>query len=132
MKERSILETSAVSLDIKRLKGIKSYFKNFIKIGKKSKISSALFKKYSDPTIQLLCLFSSLLREGYLKAFVLVALNTGMRRGEILSLTGRDIDWKNWKNRIARLSKTKNGEAKIVRLNETAIEAFQSLPLRFG
>jgi len=43
----------------------------------------------------------------YLRAFATVALNTGMRRNEILSLTRKSIDWL---NRTAALTETKNGE----------------------
>lgn len=65
----------------------------------------------------------------YLKAFTILALNTGMRRNEILSLTRKSIDWQ---NRIARLTDTKNGEARHVYLNSAAIEALRSLPPRIG
>ncbi len=66
-------------------------------------------------------------RSPYLKPFALVALNTGMRRGEILSLTRRSIDWQ---NRVATLSQTKNGETRPAHLNDTAFEALKSLPTR--
>jgi integrase len=62
----------------------------------------------------------------YLKAFVLVAMNTGMRRNEILSLTRRSIDWT---NRIATLPQTKNGETRHVPLNDAAFETLRSLPV---
>jgi integrase len=63
----------------------------------------------------------------YLKAFATVALNTGMRRNEILSLTRKSIDWQ---NRTAALTETKNGEARHVYLNDAALEALKALPPR--
>ncbi len=61
----------------------------------------------------------------YLKAFATVALNTGMRRNEILSLSRKSIDWQ---NRAAALTETKNGEARQVYLNDAALEALKALP----
>jgi integrase len=66
-------------------------------------------------------------RVPYLKAFALVAMNTGMRRNEVLSLTRRSIDWQ---NRIAKLPDTKNGDVGQVMLNEVAYKALKSLPAR--
>jgi integrase len=63
----------------------------------------------------------------YLKAFAAVALNTGMRRNEILSLTRKSIDWQ---NRTAALTETKNGEPRQVYLNDAALEALKALPPR--
>ncbi len=63
----------------------------------------------------------------YLKAFATVALNTGMRRNEILSLTRKSIDWQ---NRTAALTETKNGEARQIYLNDAALEALKALPPR--
>jgi integrase len=68
---------------------------------------------------------SAPLTKGYLRSFVVVALNTGMRRNEILSLSRRSIDWS---NRIASLFETKNGEPRHVYLNDAAYEALRSLP----
>ena len=62
-----------------------------------------------------------------LRSFVVVALNTGMRRNEILELTRRSVDWA---NRVATLADTKNGEARYVYLNDAALEALRSLPPR--
>ena len=62
-----------------------------------------------------------------LRSFVVVALNTGMRRNEILELTRRSVDWV---NRVATLADTKNGEARYVYLNDAALEALRSLPPR--
>jgi integrase len=63
----------------------------------------------------------------YLRAFATVALNTGMRRNEILSLARKSIDWQ---NRTAVLTETKNGEARHVYLNDAAFEALRELPSR--
>jgi integrase len=78
------------------------------------------------------CLFDdarSELVRGYLRAFVLVALNTGMRRNEILSLTHRCVDWT---NRLVTLTETKNGETRHVYLNDAALGALRSLPAKLG
>ncbi len=66
-------------------------------------------------------------RSPYLRAFVIVALNAGMRRGEILSLTRKSIDWQ---NSLATLESTKNGDTRHVPLNNAAVEALRSLPAR--
>jgi integrase len=63
----------------------------------------------------------------YLKPFLLVAFNTGMRRSEILGLTRRSVDWQ---NRMVTLDDTKNGQKRHVFLNEAALAAIRSLPPR--
>jgi integrase len=63
----------------------------------------------------------------YLRPFVMVALNTGMRRNEILGLTRRSVDWS---NRLVTLEATKNSEVRHVYLNEAAFEALRALPTR--
>ncbi|MBM3248483.1 MAG: hypothetical protein FJZ10_03565, partial [Candidatus Omnitrophica bacterium] len=52
---------------------------------------------------------------GYLKPIVIVALNTGMRKGEILGLKWHDIDFKRG---IIYLLNTKNGEKREIPINE--------------
>ncbi|MFA4888311.1 MAG: tyrosine-type recombinase/integrase [Candidatus Omnitrophota bacterium] len=51
----------------------------------------------------------------HLRSIVIVALNTGMRKGEILNLKWRDIDFK---RDIIYLYQTKNGERREVPMNE--------------
>jgi integrase len=63
----------------------------------------------------------------YLRPFVMVSINTGMRRNEVLSLTRRSVDFV---NSVATLADTKNGEARHVYLNRAAVEALKSLPSR--
>jgi integrase len=65
----------------------------------------------------------------YLCSFVLLALNTGMRRNEILGLTRKSIDWPNG---IAMIADSKNGEGRHVYLNDAALEALRALPQRSG
>ena len=62
--------------------------------------------------------------EGYLKAIVITALNTGMRKGEILGLTWDRVDLK---NRIILLDKTKNGERREIPVNDTLFQALSGL-----
>lgn len=61
----------------------------------------------------------------WLKPVVLFALETGMRRGEILSLTWTQIDLD---RRIARLLDTKNGEGRSVPLTLKATALLYELP----
>jgi integrase len=64
-------------------------------------------------------------RNIYTKPFVIIAIETAMRRGEILSLRWESI---NYKTRTAYLALTKNGESRRVPLSTRAIETLQLLP----
>ncbi len=61
--------------------------------------------------------------KGYLKAIVITALNSGMRRGEILSLK-----WSQIRNGFIYLHKTKTNEGRQIPINDTLNSLFQSLP----
>lgn len=70
---------------------------------------------------KLLCVF--------LKPIALLAIHTGARRSEILSLRWKDIAFKE-KRMI--LEVTKNGERRVVPMNETVCEVLKSLPVQLG
>jgi len=60
-----------------------------------------------------------------MRAFIIIAIETAMRRGEIHALK------RSWvRGRVAYLPDTKNGSARAVPLSNRAIEAVNSLPLR--
>ncbi len=61
----------------------------------------------------------------HLKPIVLVALNTGMRKSEILHLTWDRVDLK---NRLILLDRTKNGERREIPMNNLLVKLFSSLP----
>ncbi|MCC6143820.1 MAG: site-specific integrase [Candidatus Hydrogenedentes bacterium] len=61
----------------------------------------------------------------WIKPLVLVALETAMRRGELLSLLWSNIDLT---NRVARLEDTKNGERRDVPLSTRAVAILRDLP----
>ncbi len=63
-------------------------------------------------------------RNPIVKAVFDFALATGMRRGEVLSLTWTNVDFE---NRVAFLPITKNGEPRRVPLSTEAIETLQSV-----
>ena len=60
----------------------------------------------------------------HIKPIVIIALNTGMRRGEIMGLKWRDIDFRRG---IIHLYNTKNGEKREIPLNEQARNALISV-----
>ena len=64
---------------------------------------------------------------GHLKPVVTVALNTGMRRGEILNLKWKDIDIT---RNIIYLTETKNGERREVPMNDFVKKALVAVPKR--
>jgi integrase len=63
-------------------------------------------------------------RNPYIKHAITFAIATGMRRGEILSLTWTNVDLA---NRVAFLPLTKNGEARAVPLSSLAINILADL-----
>lgn len=62
-----------------------------------------------------------------LRAAIKLALETAMRRGELLRLRWKDIDLN---RRIATLDDSKNGESRQVPLSGLALEALRTLPRR--
>ena len=62
----------------------------------------------------------------YLKPIVLIAIHSGMRRGEIMGLRWKDIDYK---ERRIILNKTKNNETKMIPINDTLLQVLQALPV---
>ncbi len=65
-------------------------------------------------------------RNIYTRPFIILALETAMRRGELLSLRWPDIDLQ---KRTAFLKMTKNGESRCVPLSTRAIETLRLLPI---
>lgn len=61
----------------------------------------------------------------WMKPLVQFALETAMRRGELLALTWEDV---NLGRRIAHLPITKNGEARTVPLSSAAVGVLEALP----
>ena len=64
-------------------------------------------------------------RNIYTRPFVILALETAMRRGEILGLRWEHLDFM---KRTAFLPLTKNGESRTAPLSNRAIETLQALP----
>ena len=62
----------------------------------------------------------------YLLGLVIVAIETGMRRGELLGLQRKDV---NLTKRTAYLPITKNGSSRTVPLNTKAVEVLDNLPI---
>lgn len=63
----------------------------------------------------------------YLKNFLVLAINTGMRKGEILGLRWRDIDWAN-QDIIIEQPRRKNKRALRMPINRVVVEVLNSMP----
>ncbi len=64
---------------------------------------------------------------GHLKPIIILAVNTGMRRGEIFDLHWSHVDLK---NRIIEVGYPKNGDPRFIPINDTLMDALQQLPRR--
>jgi integrase len=65
----------------------------------------------------------------HIKPMVIMALNTGMRKGEILSLKWSDIDLK---NRMITVKKTKNNETRMIPINGILYHALRTIGPELG
>jgi len=61
----------------------------------------------------------------YLRPFIILLVETGMRRGELLSIRWRDIDFG---NSTVQILSTKNGHPRRIPLTPKAIRTLRSLP----
>jgi integrase len=64
-----------------------------------------------------------------MRSVVMLALNTGMRRGEILHLKWKDI---NLREGYLEIVEQKNGKTSTIPLNSTAMETLRSIPRRLA
>jgi integrase len=62
-----------------------------------------------------------------LKPIIVLARNTGMRRGEIFNLQWSHVDLK---NRIIEVADSKNGDQRFTHINDTLLNTLQLLPHR--
>lgn len=86
--------------------------------------SDARSRRVSDEEIEAICNASE---SQELAAFVRLAVTTGMRRGELVSLQWRNIDLKNRVARVLTKSKVK-GRMRDVPLSSTAVDVLRHLP----
>jgi len=63
----------------------------------------------------------------WLRALIMVALHTGMRRGEILDLIWQNVDLL---KRVIRIVKSKNGEKRTIPMSNTLFTMFKSMNVR--
>jgi integrase len=64
-----------------------------------------------------------------LKPFLVVALHTGMRHGEILQLSWPDVDFV---NRLVKIRESKSGKSRSIPMDQTLFDTLHGLSSRFG
>ena len=124
------VKPSTVNREIAFLKGLYKKFTEWKYISKNPMESIKMLKeppgviRYLDEE-ELFTLKQALEKAPiYLRALVIVALNTGMRKGELMALKWRDVDFK---NRIIIATKTKNNERRIIPMNDEVYHALLQL-----
>ncbi len=70
-------------------------------------------------------LFKALNEAEWVKDIVVMAINTGMRRGEIFDLKWFDVDFN---RRMVHIRQSKSGRPRTIPLNATARELLEGLP----
>lgn len=87
--------------------------------------NNARDRRLEDGEEELLLEFLGKHSNIYLKPLAVIAIETAMRKGEILSLRWENIDLK---KQTAFLPDTKNGNSRTVPLSKRAVATFKSLP----
>lgn len=77
----------------------------------------------SEKEIKLLCAYAP----SYFKPIIMAALNTGMKRGEIMRLKWADVDLSKG---IIYVREAKNNSSREIPINETLKDVLESLPRR--
>ena len=95
----------------------------FIKRLKESQFVGQVIESHEEALLLKHAEFSKLY---WLKTAIILGIDCGLRRGEILKLKAEDI---NFKNNTAVLRDTKNGETREIGLSQRAIQEIKKLPI---
>ncbi|CAN1594368.1 XerC Integrase [Candidatus Pelagibacterales bacterium] len=95
----------------------------FIKRLKESQFVGQIIELHEEVLLLKHAEFSKLY---WLKTAIILGIDCGLRRGEILKLKAEDI---NFKNNTAVLRDTKNGETREIGLSQRAIQEIKKLPI---
>jgi integrase len=96
----------------------------FIKRLKESQFVGQVIEPHEEVLLLKHAEFSKLY---WLKTAIILGIDCGLRRGEILKLKAEDI---NFKNNTAVLKDTKNGETREIGLSQRAIHEIKKLPIK--
>lgn len=130
LKSERIKEVSPATVN-RTLAVLKSMFNRAIAWGKAKNNPCRLVKMFKENNQRLRFLEKEEINKlldnccGHLKPIVIVALNTGMRKSEILGLKWHDVDFK---RNIIHLYDTKNGEKREVPMNEIVKRTLIGVP----
>ena len=95
----------------------------FIKRLKESQFVGQVIELHEEALLLKHAEFSKLY---WLKTAIILGIDCGLRRGEILKLKAEDV---NFKNNTAVLKDTKNGESREIGLSSRAIQELKKLPV---
>jgi integrase len=122
VKEMTLI---SLSLDIARKEWGVPMRSNVMRDVKKPQPKRGRDRRLSEEEHTLLLRSCSKSSNHWLTPLIIIAIETGMRRGELLSLAWEDVDLD---LRVAHLDMTKNGSKRDVPLSSEAINLLRSLP----
>jgi len=128
-KSRRTQEVSKSTVN-RSLNTLKSLFNKAVQWGKLSDNPAKTIKKFKENSQRLRFLekeeISRLMQHctGHIRPIVIIALNTGMRKGEILSLKWEQVDIQ---HKVIHLFDTKNSERRDIPLNPNVLSALVAL-----
>ncbi len=122
VKEMTLI---SLSLDIARKEWGVPIHSNVVHDVKKPQPERGRDRRLSEEEHTLLLRSCSKSNNHWLTPLIIIAIETGMRRGELLSLAWEDVDLD---LRVAHLDMTKNGSKRNVPLSSEAITLLRSLP----
>lgn len=95
-----------------------------IKKIKKPKLGKSCARRLEEGELERVLVEAERSRNPYLKPIIIFAVETAMRRGEILALEWEDISFS---GKMATIRTSKNGESRIVPLTQTALRALEEI-----
>lgn len=118
------LNTISHAIDIGRKEWGIYVPENPVKLVRRPSVSRGRERRLQKDEEQRLVDACEAMRSPYMRPLIALALETAMRRGELLGLLWANI---NWETRVAHLPLTKNGESRDVPLSPKAFDTLKAL-----